>query len=314
MAIYHLSADVVRRSAGRTATAAAAYRAGELIVDERTGLVFDYRRRGGVAHREILAPEDAPAWTCDRARLWNRVEAAEKRKDAQLAREIELALPHELASVQRRELVRGFVRAAFVDAGMVADIALHAPGERGDRRNHHAHILLTMRRIEGAGFGAKERVWNAPALLEQWRALWAGHVNRALAEASTSARVDHRSLEAQGINRLAQIHLGPAVIEMQRRGVTTERAELAQVIAAINTRQSFVTARREVAGARQRRTASELPQKSRSASTAPWIAARVALIPFGQVARALTSCCPLPVRNWPQRDGCDCRDPRAAVI
>jgi hypothetical protein len=269
MAIYHLSADVVRRSAGRTATAAAAYRAAELITDQRTGLSFDYRPRRGVVHREILAADDAPAWARDRAQLWNRVEATEKRKDAQLAREIELALPHELTSVQRCELVRRFVRAAFVDAGMTADIALHAPGGQGDNRNHHAHILLTMRRIEGASFGAKERAWNAPALLEHWRVLWAGHVNRALARAGERERIDHRSLEAQGITRLAQIHLGPAAIEMQRRGIPTDRADRARAIGAINARLTLAASRRETTGARQSRAAPKPPGNAQSASTAP---------------------------------------------
>lgn len=234
MAIYRLSADIVRRSAGRTGTAAAAYRSGALIVDARTGLAFDYTRRRGVQHAEIIAPESAPAWMRDRARLWNGVEAAERRKDAQLARDIELALPHELAPAERRELVRGFVLAAFVSAGMVADVALHAPGEHGDHRNHHAHIMLTMRRIEGDGFGAKERAWNDAAMLETWRALWAEHVNQALDLAGQSARVDHRSLEVQGIERVPGIHLGPAVSDMQRRGAATERAELAQTVVAIN--------------------------------------------------------------------------------
>jgi MobA/MobL family len=124
--IYRLSADIVRRSEGRTVTAAAAYRAGEAILDQRTGLIFDYRRRYGVLDAGILAPENAPPWIFDRAELWNRVEAAEKRKDAQLARDIELALPHELGPAARHDLVHGFVRAAFVDAGMIADVALHA--------------------------------------------------------------------------------------------------------------------------------------------------------------------------------------------
>ena len=178
-------------------------------------------------------------------------------------------MPHELTPVQRLELVRGFVRAAFVDDGMVADIALHEPGGHGDNRNHHAHILLTMRRIEGESFGAKERAWNAPALLEQWRAMWADHVNRALARAGEQGCVDHRSLEAQGIERLAQIHLGPAAIEMQRRGVTTDRADRARAIAAINTRLSFDAARREAAGARQAPAAPKPPARAQSASTAP---------------------------------------------
>ena len=232
MAIYRLSADIVRRSAGRTVTAAAAYRAGELILDDRTGLAFDYGRRRGVCETAILAPEHAPAWMRERARLWNGVEVAEKRKDAQLARDIELALPHELTHAARRDLVHGFVRAAFVDDGMVADIALHAPD--GDERNHHAHILLTLRAIEGESFGPKMRAWNETARLEQWRALWADHVNRALARAGERGRVDHRSLEAQGVDRLPQIHLGRAVIEMQQRGIATGRAALAREIAAMN--------------------------------------------------------------------------------
>lgn len=234
VAIYRLSADVIRRSAGRTATAAAAYRAGVLIEDARTGLSFDYRRRRGVREASIIAPENAPAWMHDRARLWNGVEQGERRKDAQLARDIELALPFELTHAERRDLVYGFVRAAFVDAGMVADIALHLPDRAGDQRNHHAHILLTMRSIEGEAFGPKVRAWNDPAYLEQWRTLWAEHVNRALELAGERARVDHRSLKMQGIARVPQIHLGRAVIEMTKRGIATDRAELAGKIEQAN--------------------------------------------------------------------------------
>ncbi|MBV9825724.1 MAG: MobA/MobL family protein, partial [Alphaproteobacteria bacterium] len=219
---------------GRTVTAAAAYRAGQAILDQRTGLMFDYSRRHGVLDVEILAAIDAPPWIFNRIELWNRVEAVEKRKDAQLARDIELALPHELSPAERRDLVHGFVRAAFVDAGMVADVALHAPDDAGDGRNHHAHVLLTMRGIEGESFGPKVRAWNDTALLEQWRALWADHVNQALVLAGESNRVDHRSLEAQGIERVAQIHLGFAVTEMRRRGIATDRAALAGEIAAVN--------------------------------------------------------------------------------
>lgn len=236
MAIYHLSADIVRRSAGRTVTAAAAYRSGECITDARIGLTFDYRPRRGVAHTEILAPDDAQPWMRDRSRLWNTTEAKEKRKDAQLARDITLALPHELAPAVRLDLVRRFVDSAFVSLGMVADIAIHEPSRRdADHRNHHAHLLLTMRAIEGDGFGAKVRAWNDTALLEQWRASWADHVNRALEHAGENARVDHRSLAAQGIEREPQIHLGVAVVEMTAQGIATERAEIVREIEAINT-------------------------------------------------------------------------------
>ena len=190
---------MISRSAGRSATAAAAYRTAERIEDQRTGLVFDYRARGGVDHVEILAPADAPDWVQDRAALWNAVEQAETRKNSQVAREIRLALPHELDHAQRAQLVRDFCQREFVDRGMVADIALHAPGREGDERNHHAHILLTTREIGPEGFTTKNRDWNAKELLEGWREAWAQDTNRALERCGTHERVDHRTLEAQRV-------------------------------------------------------------------------------------------------------------------
>lgn len=290
MAIYRLSADIVRRSAGRTVTAAAAYRAGVLIVDERTGLTFDYRRRRGVLDAAILAPEDAPAWMHDRARLWNAAELAEKRKDAQLARDIELALPHELTPAARRVLVHGFVRAAFVGAGMVADVAIHASGREGDARNVHAHVLLTLRAIAGGDdFGPKVRAWNESAQLDHWRALWAAHVNQALDQAGEVARVDHRSLEAQGIDRVPQIHLGPAVCEMQRRGIATERDELAGDIAAINTALAGDEQRGATAAVEtpERPAASRLPRPLIRALTARQRSSSAALMLFRRFGRVL---------------------------
>ena len=199
MAIYHLRATMISRSAGRSATAAAAYRVGERIEDHRTGLTFDYRARGGVDHVETLAPANAPAWVQDRAALWNAVEAAETRKNSQVAREIRVALPAELDHGQRVELVREFCQREFVARGMVADIALHAPGREGDDRNHHAHILLTTREIGPEGFGAKNRDWNAVEMLEGWREAWARDSNRALERCGHDERIDHRTLEAQRI-------------------------------------------------------------------------------------------------------------------
>jgi ATP-dependent exoDNAse (exonuclease V) alpha subunit len=199
MAIYHLRATMISRSAGRSATAAAAYRVGERIEDHRTGLTFDYRARGGVDHVETLAPANAPAWVQDRAALWNAVEAAETRKNSQVAREIRVALPAELDHAQRALLVRAFCQREFVDRGMVADIALHAPGREGDDRNHHAHILLTTREIGPEGFGAKNRDWNAVEMLEGWREAWARDSNRALERCGHDERIDHRTLEAQRI-------------------------------------------------------------------------------------------------------------------
>ena len=190
---------MISRSAGRSATAAAAYRSAERIEDHRTGLVFDYRARGGVDHVETLAPADAPAWVQDRAALWNAVEQAETRKNSQVAREIRVALPYELDHAQRVELVRAFCQREFVDRGMVADIALHAPGREGDERNHHAHILLTTREIGPEGFTTKNRDWNAKDLLESWREAWARDTNHALERCGAETRVDHRTLEAQRV-------------------------------------------------------------------------------------------------------------------
>ena len=204
MAIYHLRATMISRSAGRSATAAAAYRSAELIVDQRTGLAFDYRARGGVDHVETLAPADAPSWVQDRAALWNAVELAETRKNSQVAREVRVALPCELDAAQRLQLVRDFCQREFVDRGMVADIALHAPGREGDERNHHAHILLTTREIGPEGFTTKNRDWNAKELLEGWREAWARDTNHALERCGAETRVDHRTLEAQRVEAEAR--------------------------------------------------------------------------------------------------------------
>ena len=197
MAIYHLRATMISRSQGRSATAASAYRVAERIEDRRTGLVFDYAARGGVDHTEILAPDHAPDWVYDRSELWNRVEESETRKNSQVAREVRVALPDELTHAQRVALVRDYAQAQFVDRGMVADIALHAPGREGDERNHHAHILLTTREIGPDGFTTKNRDWNKVEVLEGWREAWARDSNAALERAGIEDRVDHRTLVAQ---------------------------------------------------------------------------------------------------------------------
>lgn len=225
MAIYHLRATMISRSSGRSATAAAAYRTAERIEDHRTGLSFDYRARSGVDHVEILAPEHAPEWVQDRSALWNAVEAAETRKNSQVAREIRVALPAELTHTQRVELVRDFCQREFVDRGMVADIALHAPGREGDDRNHHAHILLTTREIGPDGFTTKNRDWNAVEVLEGWREAWAQDTNRALERSGHAERIDHRTLEAQRIEAHELAHAA------RERG--DEGEELEQTVRAI---------------------------------------------------------------------------------
>lgn len=218
IAIYRLSAQIVKRSDGRSATAAAAYRAGATIPDERSGLVFDYARRRGVMHAEILAPADTPATLLDRATLWNAIERVERRKDAQLAREIELALPHELDAAERLELVRSFVRGQFVARGMIADVALHRPDRRGDQRNHHAHVMLTLRPLAGEMFGPKERAWNDTEILLHWRESWADAVNKALTAQGQTARVDHRSYAQRGIVTEPEPKMGPVATALERRG------------------------------------------------------------------------------------------------
>src|SRR5258708_6140146 len=157
MAIFHLSAKVVSRGKGQSAVAKAAYNSREKIEQELTGVVNDFSRKSGLLFSGIFAPKDAPEWAHDRAKLWNEVERGENRKDAQLAREVEISLPHELTDEQRRQLVTDFVREQFQRKGMVADVNIHASDRQGDERNHHAHILLTQRSIGPEGFGEKVR-------------------------------------------------------------------------------------------------------------------------------------------------------------
>ena len=216
---------MISRSQGRSATAAIAYRVAERIEDRRTGLTFDYAARGGVDHTEILAPDHAPNWVFDRSELWNRVEESETRKNSQVAREVRVALPAELTHEARVALVREFAQEQFVDRGMVADIALHAPGRDGDDRNDHAHILLTTREIGPEGFTTKNRDWNKVEVLEGWREAWAWDSNAALERAGIEDRVDHRTLVAQ---RDEALELASAARE---RG--DEGAELVQTVRAI---------------------------------------------------------------------------------
>jgi hypothetical protein len=223
MAIYSFSAGVFSRSKGHRVTAAAAYRAGAVIEDKTIGERFDYSRKRGVVHSEILAPDNAPEWMHDRAALWNAVESQERRSDSQLARDIMLAIPHELDESDQLALVRDFIREEFVARGMVADFSIHAPAG-DDARNWHAHILLTLRPVEGETFGKKAREWNRDELLNHWREAWADHCNSALEEAGFDARVDHRSLDAQGIDRVPGEHKGKATTAQERRGKTTPRS------------------------------------------------------------------------------------------
>jgi hypothetical protein len=230
MAIYHLSASIVKRSAGRSVTAAAAYRAAVKIEDNTTGLTHDYTRKQGVNHSEIIVPVSIDRaddeWLIDREQLWNRVEQVEKRKDAQLAREITVAIPVELDRTSQIELVREYVRSNYVDRGMIADINLH----HLDGKNPHAHVLLTMRNLQTSPegeieFGLKNTDWNNKELLIAQRQNWEEITNRYLAASGSDARIDCRSLEEQGSPFIPQIHVGVHAMAMKHKGIATDRGE-----------------------------------------------------------------------------------------
>ena len=227
MAIYHLSVKAISRSAGRSATAAAAYRAATRIQDERTGLVHDYSRKAGVLHREIVAPDDAPAWARDRAQLWNAAELAETRKNSTVAREIEVALPTEISPQHRRELACALAHEIAARHRCAVDVAIHAPARRSDERNHHAHLLMTTRRLNADGLTEKTRELDdlKTGEVTRWRERWATLVNEHLAEHGHTERVDHRSLEDQGLDRDPTFHKGPAVTAIERRGESARVTE-----------------------------------------------------------------------------------------
>ncbi|ASR53160.1 Ti-type conjugative transfer relaxase TraA [Blastomonas fulva] len=228
MAIYHFSAKTISRAAGSSALAAAAYRAGERLHDERLGRTHDFTNKAGVVHSEVMLPEGAnEAWS-DREQLWNDVEAAEVRKDAQLAREIEFALPREMTQQQAIELARDFVKAEFVDRRMIADLNVHWDIGADGEAKPHAHVMLTMREIVvgeagSASFGPKVRDWNRTELLTHWREAWATQANQRLAELDIDARIDHRSLAHQGIDLEPQSKIGAAASRMAGEGLTPER-------------------------------------------------------------------------------------------
>lgn len=229
MAIFSWSMQIIKRSSGRSVVAAAAYRAGEKLRDDRYDTVHDYTRREGLEHSKILAPDGAPAWVHDREKLWNTVERSEKRKDAQLARELRITIPRELSPSDRIELVLDYVTRNFVARGMVADIAWHNKIASDGLEQPHAHVLLTMRPLDGDGFGKKSRhdyipdpegrthddgkpvlvmtngdSWNCPEYFERCRLAWETSANQRLDQAGFAARIDRRSLLDRGIARMPE--------------------------------------------------------------------------------------------------------------
>lgn len=249
MAIFHMHVKNLSRAkgAGRTAPGAAAYRAGEKIYDVATGLTHDYTRKSGIAHAEIILPAGAPERLKDRATLWNEVEAAEKRVNSRVAREIEVALPTELSTDQQIELVREYA-AIFAADGMCADVCIHHKHDE----NPHAHILLTTREIDPktGEIGAKRRDWNDQKKLEGWRESWATLTNAALERAGRPERIDHRTLEAQGIDRRPTIHTGRNPMKIAANNAIKEQnAKLAEIdaqLAELETERTTKRPRAEV--------------------------------------------------------------------
>ena len=268
MAIYHCSIKIISRGKGKSAVAAAAYRSGEKLTNEYDGITHDYTRKGGIDYAEILLPAHAPPSFSDRSVLWNAVEKAEKAKNAQLAREIEIALPHELTREQGISLVREYVKEQFVSAGMCADFAIH---DKNDG-NPHAHIMLTMRPLEEDGtWGAKQKKeyildkdgnkiydpkkrqykcrsipatdWNEKSKAEEWRRAWAEICNSYLEKTNHAERIDHRSYERQGLDQIPTVHLGVAAFQMEKRGIRTERGNINREVMVTNQKLRQLKAR-----------------------------------------------------------------------
>lgn len=237
MAIYHLAMKPIGRSGGRSAVAAAAYRASQKLTNERDGLTHDFTHRRGVEHTEIVLAEGVDAaWALDRSALWNAAEAAEKRKDARVAREIEVALPHELTAEQQLELTREFAKGLADRYGVAVDFAIHSPHGDTDVRNHHAHVLMTTRKVERHGLGEKSDLelenkrlsaLGLPTSHDQLRDIrldWEDRANRHLALAGHDIRIDHRSHRDCGLEIEPTQHMGVHATQMDRRGKSVVRA------------------------------------------------------------------------------------------
>lgn len=226
MAIFHLHVKNISRGDGRSVVAAAAYRAGEVLVNEAEERLSAFGGKRDVVFTEICLPAGAPAWMAERGRLWNAVEAREARKDSRLAKEIECALPRELPRADAIAVARAFAD-MYTSAGYVVDLAVH---DDGTGHNPHAHFMLTLRQVQEAGFGEKIAEANARAFVTEARTGWAKLVNGALGRVGSGVEVDHRSLRSQGVGRTPTSHRGIDRVERlqrreQRRRATPEVAE-----------------------------------------------------------------------------------------
>jgi MobA/MobL family len=227
LASYHLSVHPnVSRGKGQSLVRTAAYNDRARLVDERTGEVWDYRHLGAALASGIYPPKGAPDWAHDLGQLVNEVERFEKRSDSQLAMNFDIALPHEQTLEQNRRLMQDFVREQFQRKGYAAHFAIHPPDRNGDDRNIHAHVLVTLRKIDEHGFARtkaeqQERYRNRGEYVEGLRDAWEKLANRHLERNGYDARIDRRSLEDRGIEREPEQHRGPAVTAMEREGNVT---------------------------------------------------------------------------------------------
>lgn len=241
MALYHFHVGQIKRSSGRSAVEAAAYRAGEKLYSEYYGLISDYTRKGGVIHSEVLLPPHAPREYADRQTLWNAVEDAERNRNAQLAYSFDIALQNELTLEENIALARQFLLDNFVSRGMIADFAVHQPDKENGIPNPHFHVMCPIRPLNPDGtWGAKQRRvyradgkfdavpttdWGKSETLEVWREAWAALCNTKFEEKGLPCRIDHRSYERQGVEQIPTVHEGVAVHQMEAKGIVTDKGE-----------------------------------------------------------------------------------------
>ena len=239
MASYHLHVDPIQRSKGHSSVAAIAYRAGEKLHNEYDGITHDYTRKSGVVHSEIMLPQNAPKEFQDRSTLWNAVEKSERRWDSQTARDMDIALPIEFDLQENISLVKDYINENFVDKGMCVDFAIHDTKSG----NPHVHIMLTTRNVSEDGFKLKNRDWNQKKMLMQWRKSWADICNERYHAKGIDERIDHRTLEAQGIDREPTIHIGPTAKAIERAGRDSDRVrENNAIIARNKAKETKITA------------------------------------------------------------------------
>jgi hypothetical protein len=267
MAIFHCDIKVISRGKSKSAVASSAYRSGTKMTNEYDGEIHDYTRKGGIHSSAILLPSHAPKEYADRSTLWNAVEMIEKQHNSQLAREIEVSIPKEIPSHLWQRMMIDFCNTNFVKQGMIADLSVH----NKDPNNPHCHIMLTMRPIKENGkWGAKSRKeyvlddngnriklasgnwkstkvdtmdWNSQDNAELWRTNWSEHCNLYLENLGHTERIDHRSYERQGIDKIPQIHLGVSASQMEQKGIKTDRGNRNREILNDNKQMKILRAR-----------------------------------------------------------------------